>query len=64
MASSLAGITLPNGAGLGVGVLVFVVGFAAYAYIRNRGGRSAQDEGLNEWRSQHRDERHGGGAER
>lgn len=64
LASSLAGITLPNGAGLGVGVLVFVVGFAAYAYIRNRGGRRAQDEGLDEWRSQHRDERHGGGVER
>lgn len=64
LASSLAGITLPNGAGLGVGVLVFAVGFAAYAYIRNRGGRRAQDEGLDEWRSQHRDERHGGGAER
>ena len=64
LASSLAGITLPNGAGLGVGVLVFAVGFAAYVYIRNRGGRRAQDEGLDEWRSQHRDERHGGGAER
>ena len=59
LASSLAGITLPNGAGLGVGVLVFVVGFASYSYIRNRGGRRAQDEGLDEWRSQHQGERRG-----
>lgn len=59
LAGSLAGITLPNGAGLGVGVLVFVVGFAAYSYIRNRGGRRAQDEGLDEWRSQHQGERGG-----
>lgn len=59
LASSLAGITLPNGAGLGVGVLVFVVGFASYSYIRNRGGRRAQDEGLDEWRSQHQDARRG-----
>ncbi len=53
IAGTMAGISLPNGAGLGVGVLVFAVGFGAYAYIRNGGGRRAHDEGLDEWRSRH-----------
>ncbi len=57
VAGSLAGISLPNGAGLGVGVLIFAVGFGAYAYIRNGGGRRAHDEGLDEYRS-----RRGGGS--
>lgn len=64
LASSLAGITLPNGAGLGVGVLIFAAGFAAYFAIRNRGGRRAQDEGLDEWRAQHPDARRGRGGDR
>lgn len=64
LASSLVGITLPNGAGLGVGVLVFAAGFAAYFAIRNRGGRRAQDEGLDEWRAQHPDARRGRGGDR
>ncbi len=59
IAGAMAGISLPNGAGLGVGVLVFAIGFGAYAYIRNGGGRRAHDEGLDEWRS-----RHDGGSRR
>ena len=53
IAGTMMGISLPNGAGLGVGVLVFAIGFGAYAYIRNGGGRRAHDEGLDEWRSRH-----------
>lgn len=43
---SFVGLTLPNGAGLGLGVLVFVIGFGAYAAIRNKGNRAKIDEGL------------------
>lgn len=50
LGASLAGVTLPNGAGLGVGALIFVVAFGAYALIRNRGGRRLTDEGLDTWR--------------
>lgn len=50
LGASLAGVTLPNGAGLGAGALVFVVAFGAYALIRNRGGRRLTDEGLDAWR--------------
>ena len=50
LGASLAGVTLPNGAGLGVGALIFVVAFGACALIRNRGGRRLTDEGLDTWR--------------
>lgn len=50
LGASLAGVTLPNGAGLGVGALIFVLAFGAYALIRNRGGRRLTDEGLDTWR--------------
>lgn len=53
--SALSGLQLPNGAGMGVGVLIFALGFGAYFAIRNRDGRTRTDEGLDEWR------RHGGG---
>ena len=51
LGASLAGVTLPNGAGLGVGALIFVAAFGAYAVIRNKGGRRLSDEGLDVWRS-------------
>lgn len=57
IAGAMTGISLPNGAGLGVGVLIFAIGFGAYAHIRNGGGRRSHDEGLDEWRS-----RRGGGS--
>lgn len=57
---ALAGVQLPNGAGLGAGVLVFGVTFAAYALIRNRGGARDRDEGLEEWRAEHGRGRDGG----
>ena len=50
LGATLTGVSLPNGAGLGAGVLVFAVAAGAYAYIRNRGGRSTRDQGLDEWR--------------
>lgn len=50
LGASLAGITLPNGVGLGAGVLVFVLAFGAYAAIRGGGGKSSRDEGLDAWR--------------
>lgn len=56
IASSLGGVALPNGAGLGAGVAVFAVAFGAYAWIRNRGGRAREDEGLSEWRARNRDD--------
>lgn len=57
LGASLAGVTLPNGAGLGVGALIFVVAFGAYALIRNRGGRRLTDEGLDTWRGRKDDRR-------
>ncbi len=51
LATTAAGLSLPNGVGLGAGVLIFALGFGAYAWIRNGGGRRARDEGLDEWRS-------------
>lgn len=51
LGASLAGVTLPNGAGLGVGALIFIAAFGAYAVIRNKGGRRLSDEGLDVWRS-------------
>ncbi len=51
LATTAAGLSLPNGVGLGAGVLIFALGFGAYAWIRNGGGRRAHDEGLDEWRS-------------
>lgn len=39
IAGVLTGITLPNGAGLGVGVVIFALAFGAYRYIRTRGIR-------------------------
>lgn len=41
IAGVLTGITLPNGAGLGVGVVIFALAFGAYRYIRTRGIRHA-----------------------
>ncbi len=41
IAGVLTGITLPNGAGLGVGVAIFALAFGAYRYIRTRGIRHA-----------------------
>lgn len=49
--SLLTGAALPNGAGIGVGALVLAAGFGAYAFIRNRGGRATQDQGLDTWRA-------------
>lgn len=57
LGASLAGVTLPNGAGLGVGALIFVVAFGAYAVIRNKGGRRLSDEGLDTWRNREDDRR-------
>lgn len=57
LGASLAGVTLPNGAGLGVGALIFVAAFGAYAVIRNKGGRRLSDEGLDVWRSREDDRR-------
>ena len=54
---SLAGVALPNGAGIGAGALVLGATFVAYAFIRNRGGARDRDEGLDAWRTQH-----GGGS--
>ena len=51
LSASLAGVTLPNGAGLGVGALIFIAAFGAYAVIRNKDGRRLSDEGLDVWRS-------------
>ncbi|OUP10370.1 hypothetical protein [Collinsella sp. An2] len=45
-----SGLMLPNGAGLGVGVLVLAAGFGAYYAIRNRGNRAKIDEGVVAWR--------------
>ncbi|WP_195419910.1 hypothetical protein [Collinsella sp. D33t1_170424_A12] len=53
LGSALAGITLPNGAGVGVGALFLAATFGLYAFIRNRGGRQRRDEGVDEWREQH-----------
>ena len=53
LGGALTGISLPTGTSLGAGVLVFALGFGAYACIRNRGGRAARDEGLDEWRREH-----------
>lgn len=39
IAGVLTGITLPNGTGLGVGVVIFALAFGAYRYIRTRGIR-------------------------
>lgn len=52
LGSALAGITLPNGAGVGVGALFLAATFGLYAFIRNRGGRQRRDEGVDEWREQ------------
>lgn len=57
LGASLAGVTLPNGAGLGVGALIFAVAFGAYAVIRNKGGRRLSDEGLDAWRNREDDGR-------
>lgn len=57
LGASLAGVTLPNGAGLGVGALIFIAAFGAYAVIRNKGGRRLSDEGLDVWRSREDDRR-------
>lgn len=57
LGASLAGVTLPNGAGLGVGALIFVVAFGAYVVIRNKGGRRLSDEGLDAWRNREDDRR-------
>lgn len=57
LGASLTGVTLPNGAGLGVGALIFVAAFGAYAVIRNKGGRRLSDEGLDVWRSREDDRR-------
>lgn len=46
-------ITLPNGAGLGAGVLVLGAAFVAYYAIRNRGNRAKIDEGVVAWREEH-----------
>lgn len=51
---ALAGATLPTGAGLGVGALVFAAAFGAYAFVRNRGGRARRDEGVDAWRARNR----------
>lgn len=48
IAGVLTGITLPNGAGLGVGVVIFALAFGAYRYIRTRGIRRAPRD---EWES-------------
>ena len=53
LGSALAGITLPNGAGVGVGALFLAATFGLYAFIRNRGGRQRRDEGVDEWRERH-----------
>lgn len=53
LGASLAGFTLPNGAGIGVGAVFLAATFAAYALIRNRGGRGRSDEGVDEWRAEH-----------
>ena len=45
-----SGLMLPNGAGLGAGVLVLAAGFGAYYAIRNRGNRAKIDEGVVAWR--------------
>lgn len=45
-----SGLMLPNGAGLGAGVLVLAAGFGAYYAIRNRGNRAKIDEGVVVWR--------------
>lgn len=57
LGASLAGVTLPNGAGLGVGALIFIAAFGAYVVIRNKGGRRLSDEGLDVWRSREDDRR-------
>ena len=41
IAGVLTGITLPNGAGLGVGVAIFALAYGAYRSIRTRGIRRA-----------------------
>lgn len=41
IAGVLTGITLPNGAGLGVGVVIFALAYGAYRSIRTRGIRRA-----------------------
>ncbi|MDY4041796.1 MAG: hypothetical protein SOY67_06835 [Collinsella sp.] len=51
---ALAGATLPTGAGLGVGALVFAAAFGAYVLVRNRGGRARRDEGVDAWRARNR----------
>lgn len=53
MGAAFTGTSSASTGGIGAGVLIFAVGFGAYAYIRNRGGRAKRDEGLAEWRKQH-----------
>lgn len=53
LGSTLAGIPLPNGAGVGVGAVFLAATFALYSLIRNRGGKRRRDEGVDEWRLQH-----------
>ncbi|MDY2777490.1 MAG: PQQ-binding-like beta-propeller repeat protein [Collinsella sp.] len=53
LGSTLMGITLPNGVGLGAGAVLLAATFGAYALIRNRGGRSRRDEGVDAWRAAH-----------
>lgn len=48
IAGVLTGITLPNGAGLGVGVVIFALAYGAYRSIRTRGIRRAPRD---EWES-------------
>ena len=48
IAGVLTGITLPNGAGLGVGVAIFALAYGAYRSIRTRGIRRAPRD---EWES-------------
>ena len=53
LGSTLSGIPLPNGAGVGVGALFLVATFGLYSFIRNKGGKRRRDEGLDQWRGQH-----------
>lgn len=52
LGSTLAGIPLPNGAGVGVGAVFLAATFALYSLIRNKGGKRRRDEGVDEWRLQ------------
>ena len=63
MGGLLTGVRLPGGAGLGAGALLLAATFGAYAYVRNRGGAAARDEGLEAWRREHGREARGRAGE-